>query len=93
MVTKDQVLELVAYESRRGGNISYEDLMEEFDLSVGASCDHLKRLWEQRLIESVSRRHKGFKHRLHPGETILGLSFRLTPRGLQRLQWYRVARG
>jgi len=69
MVTKDQVLELVAYESLRGGQISYQDLMDEFDLSIGASCDYLKRLWRDRLSEMISRRPKEFKHRLYLGES------------------------
>ncbi len=44
MVTKREVLELMAVNAREGRFTSFEDLIEEFGLSRGAACDHLKRL-------------------------------------------------
>ncbi len=89
MITKHEVLEFIAQETRQGHSVSFEDLSEEFGLSLQAACDHLKRLWRDRLIEATSHRPKGFKFRLQPHELFVSLKFRLTPRGAERLRWYR----
>jgi len=91
MVRRFQVLKLIACETRKGRAMRYRDLMEAYNLSLESACDHLKRLWRDRLIETGTRRPRGFKHRAYPGETVQGFRFRLTPRGWQRLQWYRIS--
>ncbi|MFQ5684896.1 MAG: hypothetical protein ACE5HC_16710 [Candidatus Binatia bacterium] len=88
MVTQHKVLRFIAEETRQGHSISFKDLVERFDLSPEAACDHLKRLWRERLIEAVTHRPDRFHFRLRPGETIKDLRFRLAPRGQDRLEWY-----
>ena len=88
MVTQRKVLRFIAEETRQGRSISFKDLVERFDLSPEAACDHLKRLWRERLIEAVTHRPDRFHFRLRPGETIKDLRFRLAPRGQDRLEWY-----
>ncbi len=88
MVTQRKVLRFIAKETRQGRPISFKDLVEAFDLSPEAACDHLKRLWRERLIEAVTQRPDRFHFRLRPGETLRGLRFRLEPRGEALLRWY-----
>ncbi len=88
MVTQRKVLRFIAQQTRQGRSISFKDLVESFDLSPEAACDHLKRLWRERLIEAVTYRPSRFRFRLRPGETLRGLEFRLAARGQARLQWY-----
>ena len=89
MVTKQEVLEFIAAQTRRGRSISFKDLVPEFGLSPEAGCDHLKRLWRDRLIETVTFRPSRFHFRLRPRESLRELRFRLAPRGETRLRWYR----
>jgi hypothetical protein len=89
MVTQQEVLEFIADQTRRGRSISFKDLVPEFGLSPEAGCDHLKRLWRDRLIEAVTFRPSRFHYRLQPGESLRKLRFRLAPRGEARLRWYR----
>ena len=89
MVTQLKVLKFIAAETEDGRSTSFQDLAKEFWLSPEAACDHLKRLWRERLIETVSFRPKRFHSRLQPGESLRGLRFRLAARGQERLRWYR----
>ncbi len=88
MVTQRKVLRFIAKETRQGRSTSFNDLVERFDLSPEGVCDHLKRLWRERLIEAVTHRPDRFHFRLRPGETLRDLRFRLAPRGEARLRWY-----
>ena len=88
MVTQQEVLEFIADQTRRGRSISFKDLVPEFALSPEAGCDHLKRLWRDRLIEALPSRPSRFHFRLRPGESLRELRFRLAPRGEARLEWY-----
>ena len=88
MVTQRKVLRFLAKQTPPGSSISFKDLAERFDLSPEAACDHLKRLWRERLIEAVTYRPVRFHFRLRSGETLRDLRFRLAPRGEARLRWY-----
>ncbi|MEE9137955.1 MAG: winged helix-turn-helix domain-containing protein [candidate division NC10 bacterium] len=88
MVTQRKVLRFIAEGARQGHSISFKDLAERFDLSPEAACDHLKRLWRERLIEAVTHRPDRFHFRLRSGEILRDLRFRLAPRGQDRLEWY-----
>lgn len=89
MIRKEEVLEFVANQNRHGLPVCYEDVMAGFGLSLQAAENHLKRLWRDRLIETISWRPDGFKYRLQPYELFISLRFRLTHRGVERLRWYR----
>ena len=89
MVTKREVLELVAERTREGKPTTYRNLPRLVDLSEDAACDHLRRLWQQRLIECTSERHAGFEFRLETHESVRELEFQLTRRGRRRLRWWR----
>lgn len=91
MVNQRKVLEFIAEESRQDRFVSCGDLGEEFDLHPEAASGHLKRLWRERLVRTRDSRPRRFKYRLHPGESIQGLRFRLASRGKERLEWYRKA--
>ncbi len=88
MVTQRKVLRFIAQETRQGRSISFKELVERFGRSPEAGCDHLKRLWRERLIEAATYRPSRFQFRLKPGETLRGLRFRLAARGQARLEWY-----
>ncbi len=90
MVTKPKVLEFMAKETRQRCSVSFQDLMMEFGLSQGAACDHLRRLWQDRLIRPGQYRPKGLEFRLMEGESVMHFTFYLTARGAKRLQWYRA---
>ena len=89
MVTQSEVLKFIAEQSRRQCSVSFKEMMHEFGLSAEAGCDHLKRRWRDRLIETVTYRPHGFHFRLRPRESLRELRFRLAPRGVARLRWYR----
>ncbi len=88
MVRQRRVLKFIAGQRGKGRPITFEDLAQEFDLSPEAACDYLKRLWRERLIETVTNRPYRFYYRVRPGESVRDLRFRLAPRGEERLQWY-----
>ena len=88
MVTKRTVLRVIAKRTREGRSTSYRILGRELDLSEEAACEHLKRLWRERLIQSAMRPPR-YKFRLEPRESIRDLRFRLTTRGKDHLRWYR----
>ena len=89
MVRKRKVLEFIAKQTRNGKSTSFDDIAEELDLHPVSACDHLKRLWRERLIGSSLPRPPKFRYRLQPGESIRGLRFRLASRGNKRLELYR----
>ena len=89
MVKQREVLGFIARQTRDGKVTSFEDVVDGFDLHPVAACDHLKRLWRERLIESAVSRPPRFRYRMLPGESIRGLRFRLSSRGNKRLEWYR----
>ena len=88
MVTKREVLELIASRTKRNRITSYRTLVQRFDLTEGAACLHLKRLWERRLIQS-GLRFPDFEFCLEPDESIRDLRFRLTRLGRKKLRWYK----
>ena len=88
MIKQRKPLELVAKRTRGGKETSYRSLVREWNLSIEAACGHLRRLWEERLIEATSYRVPRSKFRLESGESIRDLRFRLTKRGDARLRWY-----
>lgn len=87
-MTQRKVLRFIAEQTRQGRPILFKDLAETVHLSPEAACDHLKRLWRERLIETVTYRPSRLQFRLRPGETLRGLRFRLAARGQARLEWY-----
>jgi predicted transcriptional regulator len=88
MVTQEEVLRVIAERTREGHSTSYRTLARELDLSEEAVCEHLKRLWRERLIRSTMRPAR-YKFRLEPGESIRDLVFDLAGRGKERLRWYK----
>ena len=88
MVTQEEVLKVIAERTREGLSTSYRILSKELDLSEEAACEHLKRLWRERLIRSTIRPPR-YKFRLEPGESIRDLRFDLAARGKERLRWYK----
>jgi hypothetical protein len=88
MVTKREVLELIARRSEHSRNTSYRSLVRWLPLSFEAACAHLERLWRERLIEATTPRPPRFRFRLEPGERLSDLRFWLTLRGADRLDWY-----
>jgi len=90
VVTKREVLELIAERSEGGRRTSFRSLVRWLPLSIEAACAHLERLWRERLIEATTPRLPQFRFRLEPGERIDDLRFRLTMRGEDRLEWYAM---
>ena len=88
VIRKWEIIEFLRDESQAGRPVSFEDLIDEFDLIPEAACGHLSRLWRERLIESNSQRPRQFRFRLQPDESIRPLSFRISKRGKQWLRWY-----
>lgn len=89
MVTKRKVLELIAERTREGKATTYRSLPWSLDLSEDAACDHLRRLWQQRLIECTSERLSGDEFRPGAHESVRELKFQLSRRGRRRLRWWR----
>jgi len=87
MPNQGEVLELIAERMERGKSTSSAEVVEEYDLEETAACGHLKRLWRERLVETVSSRPLRFKFRLTPGESLRDLRFKIAPRGKARLRW------
>jgi hypothetical protein len=88
MVTQRDVLTFIAKETAKARAVTAQELAKEFWVSPDLAGRHLNRLWRERLIETDLPRPRGLGFRLEPGETILSLRFRLTPRGQVRLRWY-----
>ena len=90
MVTKREVLELIAERSRGNRKTSYRSVVRCLLLSSEAARAHLERLWRERLIEATRPRRPRFRFRLEPGERLSDLRFWLTARGADRLDWYAM---
>ena len=88
MVTQRKVLMFVAKQTRQGRSISVKDLAEAFEFSPEAACDHLERLWRERLIGAITNRPHRYHFRVRPGESLRDIRFHLAPRGEERLRWY-----
>lgn len=88
MVTQREVLTFIAKRTAERCAVTAQELARRFWLSADLAGRHLSRLWRERLIETDLPRPRGFGFRLEPGEAILGLRFRLAPRGQKRLHWY-----
>ena len=89
MVTQRDVLTFFAKRAAEGRAATVPDLAREFWSSQDAAGGHLRRLWRERLLETVSARPPRFRFRLEPGEGLHTLHFRITARGRQRLRWYK----
>jgi len=87
MVKQEEVLRMIARRTKEGHSTSYRTLARELDLSEEAACEHLKRLWRERLIRTTMRPPR-YKFRLERGESIRDLRFDLASRGRERLKWY-----
>jgi hypothetical protein len=87
MTTQREVLEFMKTQAGAGNPTSFRNLMAELATSAESACNLLKRLWREgliRTVESPPRRRMS----LGPGESIRELSFRISRRGRQRLEWY-----
>ena len=88
MIRKREILELIAERTKEGKQTSFRSLVREFGISGEAACGHMKRLWNERLIDCTTYRPSGYGFRLESRESIRELSFRMTRRGRERLEWY-----
>jgi hypothetical protein len=88
VVTQRDVLTFFMNSAADGRAVTAQDLAREFWLSQDAAGGHLRRLWRERLLDTVSARPPRFRFRLEPGEGLHTLRFRITVRGRQRLRWY-----
>ena len=88
MVKKREVLKLIAARTREGRVTSFRTLVRELEISPENACDHLMRLWRERLIEASTFRRSGYQFRLEPRESIRTLRFEIARRGSGRLRWY-----
>ena len=89
MVTQQKVLTFIEKRTAEGHAVTAEDLVSEFGMSPGAAVAHLRRVWRERLVETLAPRLWRFRFRPEPGEAVLQLRFRLTGRGRERLRWYK----
>ena len=88
MVRKREVLKLIAAKTREGQSTSFRTLVREWEISPENACDHLMRVWRERLIEASTFRPSGYQFRLEPRESIRTLRFEIARRGRGRLRWY-----
>ena len=84
-----EILEIIAERTREGKTSSFRTLVRELDMTEESACEHLKRLWRERLIKSPDRQ-EGFGFRLTPGESLRELRFSIHKRGLARLKWWKL---
>jgi hypothetical protein len=89
MVTQQEVLTFIAKRTAEGRAVTAEDLAGEFWMSSDAAAGHLRRVWRERLVETLAPRPRRYQFRPEPGEAVLQLRFRLTGRGRERLRWYK----
>lgn len=89
MVTKRDVLGLVAERTREGKLTSFRTVVRDLWSSDEAACDHLRRLWLQRLIEPSELREPAARFRLNPGESVRELRFEISVKGRARLRWWK----
>lgn len=88
MVRKREVLKLIAARTREGRVTSFRTLVSVLEISPENACDHLMRLWRERLIEASTFRPSGYQFRLEPRESIRTVRFEIARRGKVRLRWY-----
>ena len=87
---KREVLELIEERTKEGKETSFGTLVHELGLSPEAACSHLRRLWRERLIKSADWPSSyGRAAAFHP--SIRELDFRITRRGLARLERWKGA--
>ena len=93
MVTKRDVLGLVAERTRDGKPTSFRTVVRDLWSSDEAACDHLRRLWQQRLIEPSELREPEARFRLKPGESVRELRFEIREQSRERARPFdRLAR-
>ena len=85
---KRETLKLIARRTKEGKQTSFRSLVREFWISEEAACGRLRRLWNERLIECAGYRPAGYEFRPDKGESIRDLSFQVSCRGRERLEWY-----
>ena len=88
MEIKQETLKVVARRTKEGKQTSFRSLVREFGISDEAACGRLRRLWHERLIECIGYRPAGYEFRIGRGESIRELSYQLSGRGRERLEWY-----
>ena len=88
MISKQEILEFIAEQSKKEKSTDFELVSEEFDLEPAGACVHLKRLWQERLIRARGIRPPKYRYRLQLGKSIRDLRFRLTSRGRDWLDWF-----
>ena len=86
--TKRDVLRLIGERTRERTTTTVRTLEEELWLSPDAACSHLKRLWRERLIKSVEE-PSGFREAMSLRQSIRDLRFRISRRGVDRLEHWR----
>src|SRR5262249_713333 len=90
---KRDVLRLIGERTREKLSTSFRTLKEQLWLSEDAACSHLKRLWRERLIKSTED-PPDFLQAARLGQSIRELRFRITRRGLERIdRWRKVEEG
>ena len=85
---KREVLELIGERAGEGKRTSFRTLVAELLISPDAACSHLKRLWRDRLIKSTDYR-SSYRRAAAFGPSIRELEFRITRRGLERLERWK----
>jgi hypothetical protein len=88
MRTQPHILEFFAHQAREQRLVTFRDVARELGITEQAAVSTLERLWRHRLITPPPLRPPGFKWCPTPGERVKDLSFRLTPRGRERLEWW-----
>jgi hypothetical protein len=86
---KREALKLIGKRSLENRPVSYRTLTRELLVSDDAARSRLLRLWHDRLIRSVDHPPTYVEAR-RQGQSIRDLSFRITRRGIERLEeWKR----
>ena len=88
MIRKRETLKLIADRTKEGKHTSFRSLVREFGISEVAACGHMRRLWNERLIQCNAYRPDGYQFRPQKGESLRELSFQVSRRGRERLEWY-----
>ena len=88
-VSKRDVLTLIGERSGERKVTSYRTLTSSFFLSAEAACSHLKRLWQERLIKSTGD-PACFNQAVESHPSIRELDFRITRRGVERLEHWEA---
>ncbi len=88
LTNKRDVLELIELRTQEKKETAYREVEAELSLSADAACSHLKRLWQARLIKSTE--HPGeYREARKLGQSVRDTRFRVTRRGIQRLEHWR----